>query len=364
MEERRDILADLVNDGRRLLHTHEHATSAHRDFVLWDKKVSDWLDKAHGTTGLSAAWTATSVSPLVAGNQYFDSPTTWTQFRAAVTARLSFLAKLPSLLRNGESQASSSSPPSARAHQHDSLLWDVRQVCRNGHTITLSALSHPENLKKYCPTCGATTLTQCPHCDAEIQGWKNTPGVISVEEPTLPSHCHDCGSPYPWVANQNFTKAETHTMGSQPQPRVFVVHGHDDAMKEAVARLLLQQDMKPIILHEQPNCGRTLIEKFEAHASVDFAVVLMSPDDIGFPASDDSAKRARARQNVVLELGYFIGRLGRSRVCVLRRETDMELPTDVLGIVYTAFDIAGSWKMRLLTELRAAGFPVRPDALV
>ena len=91
--------------------------------------------------------------------------------------------------------------------------------------------------------------------------------------------------------------------------RVFVVHGRDEAAKEAVARFLARLKLTPIILHEQPNQGRTVIEKFEGTADVDFAVVLLTPDDVGHlaDASDDPKPRAR------IELGYFVGRLGRSR---------------------------------------------------
>jgi hypothetical protein len=107
--------------------------------------------------------------------------------------------------------------------------------------------------------------------------------------------------------------------------RVFVVHGHDEGTREAVARLLERLDFKPIILHEQANQGRTIIEKVEAHGDVAFAVILLTPDDEGCAAG--STPEPRPRQNVLLELGYFIGRLGRGRVCALRRG-EMELPTD------------------------------------
>ena len=98
--------------------------------------------------------------------------------------------------------------------------------------------------------------------------------------------------------------------------KVFVVHGHDTGAREAVARFLERAGFEPIILHEQPNQGRTIIEKFEEHAAVNFAVVLLTPDDVGGP--EGGAMQPRARQNVVLELGFFIGKLGRGRVCALR----------------------------------------------
>ena len=108
---------------------------------------------------------------------------------------------------------------------------------------------------------------------------------------------------------------------------VFVVHGHDEEMKQAIARTLSRLGLQPIILHEQPNQGKTLIEKFERSADVQFAVILHAPDDMGYvkTASADHAQ-ARPRQNVILELGYFVGKLTRERVFALKREGDLELP--------------------------------------
>jgi predicted nucleotide-binding protein len=100
--------------------------------------------------------------------------------------------------------------------------------------------------------------------------------------------------------------------------KVFIVHGHDNEVKERTARFLENIGLQPIILHEQPSSGRTIIEKFETYSGdIVFAVVLLTPDDIGGVANKPDACGPRARQNVILELGYFIGRLGRSRVCAL-----------------------------------------------
>ena len=137
---------------------------------------------------------------------------------------------------------------------------------------------------------------------------------------------------------------------------VFLVHGHDKAVTESAARFLEKLDLHPIILHEQPSMGRTVIEKFEAHADVGFGVVLLTPDDIGGLASGGKLE-PRARQNVILELGYFIGRLGRSRVCALYVE-GVEIPSDIHGVVYILYDAAGGWRLKLASEIRAAGLPV------
>lgn len=140
-----------------------------------------------------------------------------------------------------------------------------------------------------------------------------------------------------------------------PTRRVFIVHGHDEAAREAVARFMERIDFDVVILHERANQGQTVIEKFEANADVGFAIVLLTPDDVG--GKEAGALRPRARQNVVLELGYFIGRLGRRRVMALRKG-DLEFPSDILGIVAEPIDEHGAWKQRLAKELANAGYDI------
>jgi len=136
--------------------------------------------------------------------------------------------------------------------------------------------------------------------------------------------------------------------------KVFIVHGHDDAALQGLARFLERLGLEAMVLRELPNQGRTIIEKFEDSASaVGFAVVLLTPDDLGGALSSD-ALDARARQNVVFELGYFAGKLGRGRVCLLRKG-DVEIPSDLFGVVYTDMDAADGWKAKLVKELQAAG---------
>ena len=139
--------------------------------------------------------------------------------------------------------------------------------------------------------------------------------------------------------------------------KVFVIHGHDKSAQETVARFLEKLKLEPIILHEQPNEGRTIIEKFEDYADVTFAVVLLTPDDMGALKEQPRDLKPRARQNVVFEFGYFIGKLGRERVCALSKR-DVEKPSDCDGILYVPLDNEDGWKIRLLRELKAAGFSV------
>jgi len=148
----------------------------------------------------------------------------------------------------------------------------------------------------------------------------------------------------------------TQTASPTPTRDVFVVHGRDEGAKQSVARFLEKLKLHPIILHEQPDKGRTVIEKFEQHSNVSFAVVLLTPDDEGrLHGTDEHA--LRARQNVILELGYFIGKLARNRVCALKTP-DIEVQSDVHGVIYVPFDDSGAWRLLLARELKAAGIEV------
>jgi predicted nucleotide-binding protein len=137
--------------------------------------------------------------------------------------------------------------------------------------------------------------------------------------------------------------------------KVFIVHGHDEGARETVARFLERIGFEPVILHEQANQGRTVIEKIEAHGEVGFAVVLLTPDDEGCVKGGEL--KPRARQNVLLELGYFIGRLGRDKVCALKRG-ELEIPSDYLGVVWVSMDVGNGWKQSLGQELQAAGHAI------
>lgn len=143
----------------------------------------------------------------------------------------------------------------------------------------------------------------------------------------------------------------------------FVVHGRDDSAKESVARFLQNLGVTPVVLHEQASGGRTIIEKLEHYGKVAFAVVLLTPDDEGRLAGSTEDFRPRARQNVLLELGYFVGLLGRKNVCALCRPP-VEIPSDWDGVVWVPMDEHDGWKMKLAKELRAAGFTVDLSALL
>lgn len=158
---------------------------------------------------------------------------------------------------------------------------------------------------------------------------------------------------------------------SNPRPaaksdqRVFIVHGHDHPLKAEVEVFLTELGLQPVVLHRQTDEGQTLIEKFERNADVGYAIILLTPDDVGCPAAEfkESAgvpqMEFRARQNVIFEFGFFAGRLGRKRVCCIYK-TGVVLPSDLSGIVYkevrNSVDEIG---YPLIKELKAAGLKIK-----
>jgi len=139
--------------------------------------------------------------------------------------------------------------------------------------------------------------------------------------------------------------------------KVFIVHGHDAAAKVEVARFCRQvTGVEPVILHEQASGGKTVIEKLAYYAGeAGFAIVLLTGDDEGGKRGEQVTPRAR--QNVVFELGYFIGKIGRHRVAALYQQ-GVELPSDLSGVVWIAYDAAGTWQLPLAREMRTAGIVV------
>ncbi|MEW8338512.1 MAG: nucleotide-binding protein, partial [Candidatus Thiodiazotropha taylori] len=160
------------------------------------------------------------------------------------------------------------------------------------------------------------------------------------------------------ISGSSESKTEPQARSHEKQ-KVFIVHGHNQAVKEAVARYIEKLGPSVIILHEQPDEGRTIIEKFESNSSVDYAVVLLTGDDTGAPvgAGEKESVSLRARQNVVFELGFFAAKLGRSRVAVLY-ENGVEMPSNFSGVLYIPIDPEGAWKFKLAQELKTAGIRV------
>src|ERR1039458_5712698 len=147
--------------------------------------------------------------------------------------------------------------------------------------------------------------------------------------------------------------------------KVFVVHGHDQLLKTDVEQFIHQIGLEPIVLHRQPDKGRTLIEKFEQNSDVGYAFILLTPDDVAYTIDQDTLpdasrkKEKRARPNVIFEFGYFVGKLGRDRVCCLYKE-GVVLPSDLDGLVYKKIDgSVESQGMAIIKELKAAGYKIQ-----
>lgn len=146
---------------------------------------------------------------------------------------------------------------------------------------------------------------------------------------------------------------------SDNKDKVFIVHGHDKGLKYQVSNLLRRIGLNPIILHEEENLGRTIIEKLEECSQNAYAaVILFTPDDIGRGQSEETAS-ARGRQNVVFEAGFFIGLLGRKRTILIKSDKSVELPGDLDGMVYTEDMV----EFKIAKELKAMGLPIDMNSL-
>jgi predicted nucleotide-binding protein len=143
--------------------------------------------------------------------------------------------------------------------------------------------------------------------------------------------------------------------------RIFIVHGHDHGIRNAVALYVHKLGLTPIILADEPSGGNTLIEKLEEYQNVRYAIVLLTPDDLGRSIEETELKK-RARQNVIFELGLFIGWLKRENVCPIFHSVE-DLPSDYLGVGYVLYDVGGEWKLHLVRELVKAGFTIDPQHL-
>ena len=152
---------------------------------------------------------------------------------------------------------------------------------------------------------------------------------------------------------------QTKTGNMTANNKVFLVHGHDGELKSEVARMLDRQGIDTVILSEQANQGRTIIEKIEHSSDVGAAIILLTADDLG-KEKNESDEKPRARQNVIFEAGYFMGKLGRERVIVIA-EQNIEIPSDLQGFAYTG---KGNWINEVLRELKFIGYKIDVNKLI
>ncbi|GEM50745.1 nucleotide-binding protein with a TIR-like domain [Empedobacter brevis NBRC 14943 = ATCC 43319] len=144
--------------------------------------------------------------------------------------------------------------------------------------------------------------------------------------------------------------------------QVFIVHGHDDEAKTKTARFIEKLGLKSIILHEQASGSRTVIEKIEAYSNVGFGIILYTNCDIGAKAEENPNYKSRARQNVVFEHGFLIGKIGRENVCALVKG-EIETPNDISGVVYVKMDEDEAWHLKIAKELRNSGYEIDMNKL-
>lgn len=191
--------------------------------------------------------------------------------------------------------------------------------------------------------------TKCPYCATSLTK-VSTNAVCELKirdkKITNPHEYHDDG-----ISTEAYSR------------KVFLVHGHNHDRIQAVARFLEHISLEPIILNELANLSDTVIEKLERYGKASYAVALLTPDDLGRAAKSRHEIHPRARQNVWLELGYFIGRLGRERTCALI-DQGVEVPSDYSGVIYIPMGTGTEWKILLTRELRAAGLPADMEAAV
>lgn len=167
----------------------------------------------------------------------------------------------------------------------------------------------------------------------------------------------ECKSQIQEAAPKSEALAPNTPKAPMDKSKVFIVHGHDGEAKQAVARFVENLGLKAIILSEQASAGNTIIEKIEANSNVGFAIVLYTPCDLGRSKEEEDPLKPRARQNVVFEHGYLIGKIGRENVCALVKG-DIETPNDISGVVYIKMEGEKEWKYKVADEMKACGYDI------
>ncbi|MBX7086662.1 MAG: nucleotide-binding protein [Leptospirales bacterium] len=163
-----------------------------------------------------------------------------------------------------------------------------------------------------------------------------------------------------WMGNIASKQSGATVLAAHPKTpnQVFIVHGHDDHRKEALARFIEKLDLEAIILHERSSKGQTAFEKLAQNSNVAAAIVLLTGDDLGYSkTAGEKHALPRARQNVILELGYFLAKIGPEKVFALHEE-GVEIPSDYAGVIYIRLDPRESWKLEVAKELKELGLAV------
>jgi predicted nucleotide-binding protein len=197
---------------------------------------------------------------------------------------------------------------------------------------------------------------------AVVQGKANDEKVVAqglLAVPAPKNSAMKVATPIPGAATLAAEAgAPAYTGKGASEPKVFIVYGHDKESRKALELLLLRLDIKPVILSQMIPNGNTIIEALIEHSEVTCAIVLLTPDDEGHPAGAPDKKRFRARQNVVLELGMFLTKLGRNKVIILHKG-EVELPSDIGGLIYIAYSKeVEEVKAKVAAALQKIGFNI------
>lgn len=176
-------------------------------------------------------------------------------------------------------------------------------------------------------------------------------------------HCWDKGTVSCQGKNVEQVNAILSAANEMPiqNRKVFVVYGHDTNARTQLEAMLRRWDLEPLILDQLISSGQTVIEKLEEYTQqANFGIVLATPDDIGYPKDDESKKQFRVRQNVVLELGMLLSRIGREKVAILLSQAEhMEKPSDIAGLIYIPFtDNVEETKLSLAKEMQSNGYSI------
>lgn len=182
--------------------------------------------------------------------------------------------------------------------------------------------------------------------------------IAAIEKYDKSLSIEDLLNNYSKLSNEYSTLVDTRILRNE----VFIVHGHDGSVKHEVARFLELLGLKAIILEEQVDTGLTTIfqKLIDVSDKVAYAIIILTPDDM---AEDDTGIRAaRARQNAILELGFFLGKLGTNNVCLIKKGI-IDIPSDIKGVLYIDID-SGDWKLLLVKKLKNAGLPIIINNLI
>lgn len=356
MSTHQKVYESLIETGRTLSKTIKNASTTHAAFSDWDDQVANWLNEKYPGSGAAAEWSALCGSPLATGGGTREDTNTWAGFRMCVQRRLQWLASHAPA--TSENQNGAASIQSAVDDARGILEIDDPHTAHNRFVEWVNSVA--VLLQRLYPHSSfSAEWSALPHSALILGGrWSRQSGDWIPFRDVVMERIG-------WLAKllaaeENSKTAKATTLSS----RVFIVHGHNDALKESCARLLGKLKLDPVILHDEPNKGRTIIEKFVDYADVGFAVVLMTGDDQGGHRDlDRETNLPRARQNVILELGYFLGKLGRERVCAIY-EPGVEIPSDYDGVLWIEHDHNGAWKTLLAKEMKAAGLNIDLNDLI